>query len=142
MPRQPPKDVAALRMMLWQHTQARCEWPRCPSPAREMAHVDGKGSGGRSAVYTLRDVLALCVFHHRCQDGEGGEAISGRSRRAEVMHLYETIDAGTFPGEMLLKLDMYVNERTATPVAGLKRAISYALAEYAFAGRVPATISE
>ena len=111
--------------------------------AQEMAHRKGKGSGGRATYYTLTDVFALCIFHHRCQDGEAGEVISGRSRKAEILHLYESTDPVTFSGDRLLILDSYVNDRGGQRARqGLKDAITEALAVHAFAGRVPATVDK
>jgi len=107
-----------------------------------MAHRRGKGMGGRASQYAMLDVFALCTFHHRCQDGEGGEVISGRSRIEQVLLVYEEIDPDTFPGDLLIALDGYVHD---TPNGrfgkrGLKYAITEALAVYAFAGRVPTTV--
>ena len=141
MPRQATKEVTELRTTLWEATQGMCEWPRCPAPAREMAHRKGKGMGGRASRYFMCDVFALCTFHHRCQDGEGGEVISGRSRREQVEVLYTEVDPDVFPGDLLIALDGYVHDmpRQRNGKRGLKSAITEALALYAFAGRTPRT---
>ena len=139
MPRASKAATSALRATLFEIIGEECEWPGCGEPASEMAHRIGKGMGGRSSVYTLAEVFGLCRFHHRCQDGEGGETIDGRSRRDEVYVLYAEMNPDTFPGLLFLTIDNYLHETDGirqSYVVKLKYAISEALWRYARAGRV------
>lgn len=143
MPRQPRNEVAMLRNELWESVRGRCEWPGCHRAAMEMAHRKAKGMGGRSKIYTMRDVFALCRIHHRCQDGAGGELIDGTvDRKVEVAALYEEVNPMNFPGDHLLTLDQYVNHTGRQYVFKLQHAISEALASVAFLLRVPRTENE
>ncbi len=141
MPRQPRGEVAALRLRVFDRAGDECEWPGCHARYDlQMAHRDGKGMGGRSKSYTTADVFVLCPFHHRCQDGEGGEVIDGRARADEVYLLYCEINPETFDSWLLMALDVYLNPGAMSGggkfVPKLKKAISEALWLYADANRV------
>lgn len=46
-----------------------CIWPDCGQPGDEMAHIFGKGSGGRRSANTPDNVAWMCRRHHRILDG-------------------------------------------------------------------------
>jgi len=46
-----------------------CEWPGCLEPGEELAHVFGKGSGGRRSANRPENVAWLCRHHHDVLDG-------------------------------------------------------------------------
>jgi hypothetical protein len=48
---------------------AWCEWPECPLPGAQLAHIEGIGMGGRPSADTLGNVAWLCVPHHDLLDG-------------------------------------------------------------------------
>jgi len=53
-----------------------CRWGNCElqlDPYRnplEMAHLQGRGMGGRKSANELENVVMLCRFHHTILDGD------------------------------------------------------------------------
>ncbi len=53
----------------------RCRWPGCVFELSswnplEMAHLAGKGMGGRPSANTIDNTVMLCRSHHRIYDGD------------------------------------------------------------------------
>ena len=64
-----PDTITDLRATVAEWTAGRCEWPGCRQYAAELAHVHGKGMGGRPSADTLDNLAFLCVYHHNLLDG-------------------------------------------------------------------------
>lgn len=68
-----------------------CRWADCDHPLNsfnplEMAHIAGKGMGGRPSANRIENVVLLCRHHHRILD---------RSMRFEVGVLLKAYLAAT-----------------------------------------------
>ena len=66
-----------LRREVAELSGGRCEWPSCPEPGVELAHIRSIGMGGRPSADEIGNVLFACKDHARISDGEygsGGEA--------------------------------------------------------------------
>lgn len=64
-----PWDRSALRSHARMRAYGICEWPDCGEPGDHMAHVYGRGSGGRSSADVPENVAWLCRRHHDSLDG-------------------------------------------------------------------------
>lgn len=62
-------DTVDLRRFVEQRSRMACEWPGCSLPGEEMAHIFGKGSGGRRSANHPDNVALLCKHHHDVLDG-------------------------------------------------------------------------
>jgi hypothetical protein len=55
--------------------EGRCRWPGCEYELTswnplELAHLAGKGMGGRPSANTIDNTVMLCKHHHRTYDGD------------------------------------------------------------------------
>jgi hypothetical protein len=64
-----PWTTADLREFVSWRSLNICEWPGCLEPGEHLAHVFGKGSGGRRSANRPENVAWLCVHHHDVLDG-------------------------------------------------------------------------
>lgn len=47
-----------------------CQWPGCPRPGEELAHLHSIGAGGRPSADTLDNTAWLCAPHALMSDGK------------------------------------------------------------------------
>ena len=59
-----------LRAVVFEIADQRCEWPGCPLPADELAHISPRGMGHRGSRDTVGNVMAACARHARITDME------------------------------------------------------------------------
>jgi hypothetical protein len=66
----PPRwSNAELRVFARDRAYGICEWPECGDAGAELAHLFGKGSGGRRSANEPDNVAYLCRSHHDVLDG-------------------------------------------------------------------------
>ena len=58
-----------LRQQAMDLSGGMCDWPQCPRPAVELAHLHSIGMGGRKSADTLSNVAVFCWNHARASDG-------------------------------------------------------------------------
>jgi len=63
------QNLTALREEVFERASGRCEWPGCPDPAEELAHLTHRGMGGSKTRNVASNCAALCSRHHDCLDG-------------------------------------------------------------------------
>jgi len=65
------KSRAELRSVVFDFAHNICEWPQCPNPATELAHIVSSGMGGdpKHARDTVDNTFAACPTHARVSDG-------------------------------------------------------------------------
>ena len=59
-----PMPIRDLREYVLERSSERCEFPHCPQPFQEMAHLRHRGIGGGPSRNTQDNVLGLCRVHH------------------------------------------------------------------------------
>ena len=63
-----PIPIRDLREYVLERSSGHCEFPLCPQPFQEMAHLLHRGMGGGPSRNTRGNVLGLCRDHHRRYD--------------------------------------------------------------------------
>ena len=58
-----------LRAFVTERSRSFCEWPGETHRGDHVAHIFGKGSGGRRSANLPNNVAWLCVHHHDVLDG-------------------------------------------------------------------------
>lgn len=64
-----PAQLLALHDAAYHRSGGVCEWPYCPDPPEELAHLTHRGMGGSKYANRLDNVAALCKRHHDVLDG-------------------------------------------------------------------------
>lgn len=83
----------SVRDAAFRRARYSCEWPGCPAPASELAHLHSKGMGGKRGrvVDTLDNVIAACWLHARITDGEGAGRFGLPTRADRIDPRVETL---------------------------------------------------
>jgi 5-methylcytosine-specific restriction endonuclease McrA len=69
MPKSTPAELRDLHDGVFDRARGLCEWPYCPDPAEEMAHLTHRGMGGSKLANNPANCAALCKRHHDVLDG-------------------------------------------------------------------------
>lgn len=108
-------NLKTLRGIVERRSRGYCEWSRCQSFGEQLAHIRGKGMGGRPSADQLDNLALLCVRHHDLLDGR--EHAGLRVAVAEL--LAQVIELKGYVGKLLAKkLVLHIDPDSGLPQCG------------------------